>query len=275
VSFRRILVALDASQHSLAALEAASEMAVRMKAELLGVFVEDVNLLRLAGLPFAREVGFPSAISRELDIVAMDRALKVVAAEARRAIMIVAERARVRWSFRIARGSVVNELLSAALEADLLVLGKVSRGFRPAEHLGSTALSMIARAPRPVLILEPGISVRAPALVVFEGSEAAREALSFAADLSGRFGDGLVVLIAASTSESLRQLQEKANEVLTDRDVDARYRSMASVNVRALIDVAKLEKAGMLVLPRSSRLIEHEDFQRLVAGTRCPVFVVR
>jgi hypothetical protein len=63
-------------------------------------------------------VGFPSAISRELDIVAMERALKVVAAQARRAIMTAAERGRIRWSFRVARGSVVTELLSAALEAD-------------------------------------------------------------------------------------------------------------------------------------------------------------
>jgi len=34
VSFRRILVALDASAHSLAALQAASEIAARMESEL-------------------------------------------------------------------------------------------------------------------------------------------------------------------------------------------------------------------------------------------------
>ena len=274
MSFRRILVALDASPHSLAALEAASEMAARMKAELLGLFVEDINLLRLAGLPFAREVGFPSAISRKLDIVAMERALKVAAAQARRATITAAERARIRWSFRVARGSVVTELLSAALEADLLVLGKVSRGFRPAQHLGSTALGVMARAPGPVLLLEPGISVRAPVLVIFDGSQAAREALSVAAEHSKTCGDGLVVLIATSALESVMQLQKEADEVLADQGVDARYRTVASANVQPLVEVAKLERAGMLVLPRSSPLFEHDDFQNLVAGIRCPVFVV-
>ena len=44
-TIRRILVALDASPHSLAALEAASELADALKAELVGIFVEDVNLL--------------------------------------------------------------------------------------------------------------------------------------------------------------------------------------------------------------------------------------
>jgi len=113
VTLRRILVALDASPHSLAALEATSEMAARTKAGLLGLFIGDINLSHLAGLPFAREVGFPSAISRKLDVGSMERALKVVA-----------ERAHIRWSFRVTRGSVVTELLSGALEADLLVSGR-------------------------------------------------------------------------------------------------------------------------------------------------------
>ena len=43
---RRILVALDTSKHSLAALEAADELAAWLKAELFGLFVEDINLLR-------------------------------------------------------------------------------------------------------------------------------------------------------------------------------------------------------------------------------------
>ena len=54
---RRILVAVDASHHSIAALEAAVELATRFQAELLGLYVEDINLLRLAQLPFGREVG--------------------------------------------------------------------------------------------------------------------------------------------------------------------------------------------------------------------------
>ena len=74
---RRILVALDASQHSLAALEAASELAEALKAELVGIFVEDVNLLNLAGLPFVREVGYPSGAARPLDSPSMERALRI------------------------------------------------------------------------------------------------------------------------------------------------------------------------------------------------------
>ena len=39
-TIRRILVALDASPHSRAALEAASDLALALKAELIGIFVD-------------------------------------------------------------------------------------------------------------------------------------------------------------------------------------------------------------------------------------------
>jgi len=48
-TIRRILVALDASRYSLAALEAAIELAAGLEAELQGIFVEDVSELRAAG----------------------------------------------------------------------------------------------------------------------------------------------------------------------------------------------------------------------------------
>ena len=44
---KQILIALDASSQSLAALEAAVEIAPQRGAELLGVFVEDEDLLRI------------------------------------------------------------------------------------------------------------------------------------------------------------------------------------------------------------------------------------
>jgi nucleotide-binding universal stress UspA family protein len=55
--FQRILVALDASPASLAALDFATELAERHQAELLGIYVEDINLLRSAEIPFTREIG--------------------------------------------------------------------------------------------------------------------------------------------------------------------------------------------------------------------------
>lgn len=118
---RRIVVLLDASAPGRAALEAAAAHAAELEAELIVVFVEDVDLLHLAGLPFAREIGFPSAERRELDASSMQRALRQLADEARRSLVTLGERMPLQWSFQIAHGALSAQLLAAAADADLVI----------------------------------------------------------------------------------------------------------------------------------------------------------
>src|SRR3970040_259294 len=98
---RRILVALDASPHSLSALQAAAELAAELSAELVGVFVEDANLVRLAALPVTREIGQTSARIRELDERTMTRQLRRLAQRAAQGLARDAGRVQGHWSFRV------------------------------------------------------------------------------------------------------------------------------------------------------------------------------
>ncbi len=118
---RRIVVALDAATRPGAAVETAAKLAARLRAELAALFVEDVDLLHLAGFPFAREIGFPSAIRRELDVAAMERSWRRLAEDARRDIAAIAGRGALRWTFQVSRGSLAAQLFAAAAEADLVI----------------------------------------------------------------------------------------------------------------------------------------------------------
>jgi hypothetical protein len=118
---RRIVVLLDAGVPGIEALEAAAARAVELEAELVAVFVENVDLLNLAGLPFAREIGLASATQRGMDARVMERTLRALAGEARRSIEAIARRVPLQWSFSIVRDVLDDELLAAAAEADLIV----------------------------------------------------------------------------------------------------------------------------------------------------------
>jgi hypothetical protein len=151
MTLRRIVVGLDAGPRDRTTLEAAARLAERMQAELVGLFVEDIDLLHLAGLPFAREVGYPSAALRELDVAAMERALRATAQEVRRTLAAIAGRTPLSWSFRVARGAVPTELRAAAAEGDIVV---------------TCALRVKLRAPLAVLCtaaVPPELAVRAAA----------------------------------------------------------------------------------------------------------------
>src|SRR5262245_38775147 len=222
-TIRRILVALDASPHSQAALEAASELAVVLKAELVGIFVEDVNLLRLAGLPFAREVGYPSGTDRPLDSPSMERELRVQAEQVRQTLAGIARRRQIRWSFRVVRGQVATELLSAAQEADLLALGRASWALTRRVPLGTTAREVVAQASGAVLLLQRGHAICPPVQLVYDGSPAARRALATAAYMAMITGGHLTVMVVANAPEVAQRLQEEVDGRLQAQRVAGHY----------------------------------------------------
>ena len=123
MKIRRIVVGLDPAPRTRTVLDAAAAVAEKLEAELLGLFVENMNLLHFARFPFAHEVGFPSATRRPLDVAAMERSLRIAATEARDMLAAVAGGTALRWSFRVTRGVLAAELLAAADEADLVVAG--------------------------------------------------------------------------------------------------------------------------------------------------------
>ncbi|MBS7648849.1 universal stress protein [Candidatus Bathyarchaeota archaeon] len=274
-AIRRILVALDASSHSLAALEAAAELAARMEAELLGLFVEDINILQLAELPFAQGVSYPFTVGQQLDKSKMERALKVKAEQARRALATTAKQLHVRWSFRTVRGYITSEVLEAALEADLLTLGKSSRQLARRVELGSTAREAIARAPRPVLLVQHGVSIKQPVLVVYDGSESAKQALATGADMAQAYGDGLVVLILAEISDVAQRLENEVTAWLQGRKLQVGYRWLDKLDAQSLIQTIQTERGGILILGSESSDLSLETIQEILEKINCPVLLIR
>ena len=271
---RRILVALDASPHSLAALQAAADLAAGLDAELLGLFVEDINLLRLAGLPFAREFGQFSVSGRTIDVDGLERQLRARAGLAQQAVARVAGRARVRWSFRVTRGSVAAEVLAAAADADLMTLGR--RGWSPAgRRLGSTARAVLAQAPSLALILEHGVRLGLPILAVYDGSPASERVLAVAVDLARLRSSKLSVLILAGRPEMTRDLRERAAAFVEDSGLEAQYRELSGPDTLRLVQVIYAEGCGLLIMGGENPFLTGDGLLGYLDEMRCPVLLVR
>ncbi len=264
---RRILIALDASASGIAALETAVALASRMEAELLGLFVEDVNLLRFAALPFAREVSFFSARTRRLDSGEMERALRAQASRAEAALIEAAERRRVRCSFRVVRGEVTTQLLAAAHDIDLLALGMPRRQFR---RISSTVRGIVNAAQSSVLLLPPDAQIRTPVVVVYDGSPASVRALSVARYLSQRQDSILTVLTTGKTGDPKAEVAEQ----LEGSGLVVRYRSLPDVDIAGVAQSVRQESAGTLVFCASLYLKEG-TLEDLLERLDCAVLLVR
>ncbi len=210
----RILVALDASPASMAALRSAAHLAALMDAELEGLFVEDANLLVLCDFPFCAEIGSHSGRVRRLSEEALERQLRGLAGEIERSMQHVASELLLNWRFQVRRGQVVSELLKAAQEAALMGLGRASHP-RP-RALGSTTQSIVRQSSRPLIILGDRGGPATPLTVVYTGTPAAKRALELARDLAKRHEEVLRVLVLPPAGQSTAQVEEEVRSLADD-----------------------------------------------------------
>ncbi len=265
----RILVAIDASPHSLAALEASAELARVLDAELRGLYVEDLRLMEMTRLPFAREVDALSGESRAIRAAEMRRQLRAEAARARRLLERVAQREAIEWSFRTARGRVAAELLAAAVEADLVTLGTRSRSI--GRGPGSTARTLLARGSRPVMVLRRGARLGETVHVLFQLSEAGWESLAVAAAVAEDRDSPLGVLLAAEEGEDAL---DRARAWLEQRGLEAHFKALRDHEPARLAIVLREAGCGLFVLPRTALPPETRPGWSLPDQVDCPLLVV-
>ncbi|HML11342.1 MAG TPA: universal stress protein, partial [Stellaceae bacterium] len=121
----RVVVALDATSENRAAIETAARLAARWKAHLHGVFVEDDDLMRLARLPFARQVTFGLGVET-LNLQQARRQMNAFAERTRSELSAAARRHHVEWTFEVVRDAAASGI-GAAATTDFLVFGTATR----------------------------------------------------------------------------------------------------------------------------------------------------
>lgn len=271
---RRILVALDASAHSMAALEMAIELAVAAKAELLGLFVEDAHLLRLAGSPQARELLYPSARQQPLSLAIMEQQLRTQAEQARSAMAALADPAQLQWSFRVVRGEVNAEVLAAASETDVLALGKTGWSLAAHSRLGSTAQAAALHPPRTLLLVQRGLPFKRQVLAVVSGTGNLQPALNLSARLAQIYGNRLVVLLSTAQPEIAEEAVQNALPALNRRsELHVHVRRIPHPDLLSIAHAVQAEGGGILALGDS--VCSAETVKQLLHHLGIPVFLFR
>ena len=145
---------------SAGAPQAVARLAREMQADLLGLFIEDVELLRFAGMPFAAEVGFPSAARRAMDVGALERQMRAQARALEEALAAILGPAPEGWRFRVERATPQQAVSAALAEGYAPALLIPPRGDPRATRrivrkpdLTDELLRELLRAVRPALIL--------------------------------------------------------------------------------------------------------------------------
>ncbi|MFC3284574.1 universal stress protein [Litchfieldella rifensis] len=216
-STARVLALLDASRHSLAALSAAVDLAASRQAELVALFVEDLDLLRCAGFPFSCEVGAQSGMARPLSLRGLETSLERQVQRIHQALDAAVAGRELRHSLKVSRGRVVAEALALAGDDDVLVMGKAGASGQWGVRLGSTSRALILEAPCPVLIWDEIHPLqRGPLLVVSDQQHPEPPALGWLAD-SGLFDTLERLSVADALALEHRLAHARRGALLLDR----------------------------------------------------------
>jgi nucleotide-binding universal stress UspA family protein len=271
---RRILIAFDASPASLAALHTATQLAAYIDALLTGFFVEDVKLLRLAESPYAREILYPTAANVPLTRERMESALRAQSQYARETLIGIAERAQVGWSFHTLRGHVAQELLVAARESDLLVLGKTGWSLKQGNRIGSTVRE-IAAGSVPVLLLPASGFVSGARVAIYcDGSRETEEALRTALQLIGKEIKHITVIVPAGSLEEQAQWNDRINPLAESAGVQVTYRRLGAEDRAGLVNVLNRERSTLFVLGSRTPSQTDVPLESVLAAIEIPVLLL-
>lgn len=250
----RVVIGLDTSIVARETLSLAARLAASVDARLSGIFVEDVDLLNLAGLPFAREISFSGQVS-SVDTERMLRAMRAQAESARRVLSRIADEAHVEWSFDVRRGRPLRSLAASARHEDTLVIRapgssprEVGRAVRSATQEARADVLLVARRAGLKGALPSRGAVQAvtpgrPVVAIDEGSSMGESCAAFAAELARRLGSPF-------------------------QHVNARGVSTADIAEAA-------QRAGVgLLVANAGWLGNDEDAARLSMAAGCPVLIL-
>lgn len=200
----RVVVGVDGSPGSRAALVHALITAARRGADLDVVSSYAIELYYLGGAPL--DVPDLSGVrddthDRVTDLVEEVRAESAVAS--------VPGIADVTVRLVVSEGPAVQALVDRAEGAELLVIGSRGRGAMRSALLGSVALHCATHAPCPVLVVHPvpaGSTPSGRVVVGVDGSPASREALAAAVAEAGRTGAEVEVVASYAIADTWTDL---------------------------------------------------------------------
>ena len=234
-SFDRITIAFCAPGAEEYSVDAATTLAMGFGAEVSGVFIEDIEMLRAAKLPIALELCRVTNLIRPVNSSEIEHALKHSASEAQRVVSETAERIGIKWTFDTVRKHIARTILELAQGTDVTVY---------------TIDTPEARRARSIAASPSMATLRRDTIVVFvDRSAAAARALTVSQKLSETLSIPITALVIAATtagSEQISKRIERRDDLLTTQ-----IRRFYRATFDELVNAARSHQPSVVVLPIS------------------------
>ncbi len=274
IRVERILVSLDNSRHSLAALQAAVELAQHYGAELKAVFVEDTTLLRLAEMPFCQEVGEYTAIVREISSDGLSQGMVVQSRWVLRSFRNIINQTDLRAEMTVLRGAINDTIAAESQSCDLIIIGKTGTNPLGKPRLGSTAQAMVKHHSKPLLLVEENNRLGYPMIVYYENSHLGNICLETARALHHP-EETIIVLLSEDEPEAFSANSSYLNHWAEENEVSITIQAIKPHATTRFLHIIKGLKTGLLILPHDLETPNLAPLLGRLEQVSLPVLLIR
>ena len=278
--FKRILVATDGSAHSDTAFDYAIFFAKSCKSCLVcGLSVVDVKML--AG-PFLHDLGVSIGLG-PFDTY-QPKVRQMLREKAEAALSTGAERcgaAEIEYEPHLVDGIVSREILARAESCDMLVMGKLG------EHaswrsslLGHTAENVTRACHHPVLVTPEGFVEPTRALIPYDASSHAYDAMHNAGEIAMMMKIPLVVVAAHPDKGEAEEMAKAAERYLLRYEAEVSTIATDSHPEEAILETARDEQCNLIIMgayghSRIRELVLGSTTEQVMRRAECPILLHR
>jgi hypothetical protein len=254
----RVLLTLDAGVVDEDALRALKLLAEGQDIEVTGLYVEDEDLFRAASLPGLTEINSEGMVA-DLDVEELGRRVSAQASLARRSLETLARTQRLKCTFHVVRGRVVDSLVSEAARSDVVVVHRSLRSTGMRTRHGSQFEPLVRAHGSLLFVNEPWRTGTSVVALCESPGAAADRALRAARRIAEAEGLELMLAVPEPVAHEAAHQDTGADRVVALRDWTE----------RGIVDLCESAGARLLVLPSTDRLDWRALLLKLVDRVSC------
>ena len=276
---KNVLVPLDGSEHSKAALDYAVWITQKFDGMLLGQHIIDTISLEgtffhdISGsLGFEPYLDFSSKMREILD----ERGKMILDDFAERC-----EKEHLSYKTFLDMGLIANEICERAKVADLVVIGHrgVNEEFSTG-LLGSTAETITRKCPRPIFVSTKEFAAIERPLLAYDGSQRASSAMESAAEFCARLKLPLSVLTIAKEEAVARNNLQQAKGYLASYAIEVSYETTRGHPEQKIVEQLVNHNHDLLFIGayghrRIIEMVLGSTTEYVLRNAPCPVFLNR
>ena len=276
---KTILLPLDGSEHSAAALDYAIWIAEKFDGTVFGQHI--IDTISIEGTFFhdiSGSLGFEPYLdfSTKMREVLEERGKTILDDFTQRC-----QQKHIRHQTFLDVGLIANEICERSKIADLVVIGHrgVNEEFSTG-LLGTTAESITRKCPRPVFVSTKSFKVVEKPLLAYDGSQRASSAMESAAEFCTVLHLPLTVLTIAKEEKIAESIQQQAKSYLSSYSIETRFQIDRGYPEQKIIDYLTKFDYDLLFIGayghrRIIEMVLGSATEYVLRKSPCPVFLNR